>query len=84
MCLAVPGKLESVNDQSDLLRMGVVDFNGTKHEVSLAFVPEAVVGDWLLVHVGAAIGIVDEEAAQQTLADYQTLLQEEESMNGPQ
>ncbi|MHB1461886.1 MAG: HypC/HybG/HupF family hydrogenase formation chaperone [Armatimonadota bacterium] len=84
MCLAVPGKLESVNDQSDLLRMGVVDFNGTKREVSLAFVPDAVVGDWLLVHVGAAIGIVDEEEAQQTLADYQTLLQAEESFNGPQ
>ena len=84
MCLAVPGKLESVNDQSDLLRMGVVDFNGTKREVSLAFVPDAVVGDWLLVHVGAAIGIVDEEAALQTLADYQILLQDEESFDGHQ
>lgn len=80
MCLAVPGKLESVNDETGLLRMGVVDFIGTKREVSLAFVPEAVLGDWLLVHVGAAISIIDEEAAQETLAAFQMMLDAEENI----
>lgn len=80
MCLAVPGRLESVNDQTGILRTGVVDFIGTKREVSLAFVPEAVLGDWLLVHVGAALGVIDEEAAQQTLIDIQTMLDAEENM----
>ena len=77
MCLAVPGKLESVDDNTDLFRMGIVDFMGTKRSISLAFVPEAKVGDWLLVHVGAALNVIDEEAARDALAAVNMMLEDE-------
>ncbi|MFN0123189.1 MAG: HypC/HybG/HupF family hydrogenase formation chaperone [Blastocatellia bacterium] len=69
MCLAVPGKIVSVNavqpPLNDLMRLGRVNFGGIVKEVNLAFVPEAQVGDFVIVHVGFAISIVDElEAAQ--------------------
>ncbi len=70
MCLAVPGKLIGVDDGGDpALRRGKVDFSGVKKEVSLAFTPEAVAGDYVLVHVGFALSIVDEAEARQTLED---------------
>ncbi len=64
MCLAVPGKIISINDSSDLMRSGKVNFGGILKEVSLAYVPEAQIGDYVLVHVGFAISIVDETEAQ--------------------
>jgi hydrogenase expression/formation protein HypC len=66
MCLAVPGKLLSVSG-SDSTRMGMVSFGGVSKEACLAFVPEAKVGDYVLVHAGFAISVVDEEEAAQTL-----------------
>ena len=66
MCLAVPGKILSV-DGSDTMRTGVVSFGGAKKEASLAFVPEANVGDYVLVHAGFAISVVDAAEAAQTL-----------------
>lgn len=66
MCLAIPGKIESVQD--DDLRKGMVSFAGIRKEVSLALVPEAGVGDYVIVHVGFAISKLDEAAAQETLA----------------
>lgn len=71
MCLAVPGQVLSVND--DPLRTGMVSFGGMTKDVSLALVPEAVVGDYVIVHVGFAISKLDEEAARQTLADLAAL-----------
>jgi hydrogenase expression/formation protein HypC len=69
MCLAVPGRLERVTTQLDeTFRIGDVSFEGIIKEVNLTLVPEAKVGDYLLVHVGAAIGIVDEEEARRTMA----------------
>jgi len=65
MCLAVPGKLISVDDSPSLLRTGKVNFGGILKEASLAYVPEAKVGDYVLVHVGFALSIVDEEEATQ-------------------
>jgi hydrogenase expression/formation protein HypC len=62
MCLAVPGKIISVSGE-DLARQARVDFGGVLKEVNLAYVPEAKIGDYVLVHVGFAIGIVDEEEA---------------------
>lgn len=59
MCLAVPGKLETVSGDDPLLRSGRVNFGGVLKEVSLACLPEAQVGDYVLVHVGMAIGRVD-------------------------
>jgi hydrogenase expression/formation protein HypC len=62
MCLAVPGKIVSVVGE-DLERQAKVDFGGVLREVNLAYVPEAKVGEYVLVHVGFAISVVDEEEA---------------------
>lgn len=59
MCLAVPGRIVSVGEGEGLERTGRVDFGGIRKEVSLAFVPEALEGDYVLVHVGVAISRVD-------------------------
>lgn len=68
MCLAVPGRLEKVIVELDeTFRIGKVSFEGIIKEVNLALVPEAKVGDYLLVHVGAAIGIIDEAEAKRTM-----------------
>jgi len=70
MCLAVPGKIISINDQDDpLMRTGRVSFGGVIKEVSLAYVPEAKVDDYAIVHVGFALSILDPQAAEQTLSD---------------
>ncbi|MBI5386684.1 MAG: HypC/HybG/HupF family hydrogenase formation chaperone [Verrucomicrobia bacterium] len=69
MCLAIPGKIVSVNEAEPMLRTGKVSFGGVMKEVSLAYVPEAKIGDYVIVHVGFALSIVDEAEAQQTL-DY--------------
>ena len=63
MCLAVPGKIISVRGDDPLERMGRVDFGGIIKEASLAYVPEAGVGDYVIVHVGFALSRVDEEEA---------------------
>ena len=63
MCLAVPGRLLSVSGEDPLMRTGKVSFGGITKEVNLACVPEAVVGDYVLVHVGLAISRLDEEEA---------------------
>ena len=65
MCLAVPGKILSITGD-DVLRSGAVSFGGINKQVSLAYVPEARVGDYVIVHVGFAISIVDETEAKQT------------------
>ncbi len=70
MCLAVPGRIISIsNDDDPLLRMGRVDFGGVIRAVSLAYVPEAEIDDYAIVHVGFALSIVDPDAAEQTLRD---------------
>jgi len=63
MCLAVPGQLETISGDDPLLRSGRVNFSGVTREVSLACLPDAQVGDYVLVHVGMAIGRVDEAEA---------------------
>jgi hydrogenase expression/formation protein HypC len=65
MCLAVPGKIASISGDDPLSRTGKVDFGGILKEVSLAYVPEANVGDYVIVHVGFALSRVDEAEAQQ-------------------
>jgi hydrogenase expression/formation protein HypC len=67
MCLAIPGKIVSIEKQLDeTFRFGKVSFGGILKEVNLCMVPEAAIGDYVLVHVGVAIGTVDEQEAQQT------------------
>lgn len=65
MCLAVPGKLVEEQSLGDN-RLGIVQFGGIKRSVYLDFVPEAQVGDYVLVHVGFAISRLDEEEARRT------------------
>lgn len=66
MCLGIPGRIVEVDD-NPLMRMGKVDFGGVTREVCLAYVPEAQVGDYVIVHVGFAISRIDEEEAKETL-----------------
>lgn len=68
MCLAVPGQVLKIED--DTLRTATVSFGGVTKSVSLALVPEAGVGDYVIVHVGFAISKLDEEAARRTLVTY--------------
>lgn len=63
MCLAVPGKLIEIAGSDPIWRCGKVDFGGILKEVNLGCVPEAEVGDYVLVHVGLAISRVDEDEA---------------------
>lgn len=65
MCLAIPGKVISVAAESDL-HIGNVQFGGITQPVSLDFVPEVEVGDYVMVHVGFAISRVNAEEAEQT------------------
>jgi hydrogenase expression/formation protein HypC len=65
MCLAVPGKIVSIEDADSLLRCGRVDFAGVVKQVNLAYVPAAQIGDYVLVHVGFAINTIDEDEARQ-------------------
>ena len=70
MCLAIPGKIISITNQLDeTFRFGKVSFGGIMKEVNLCMVPEASIGDYVLVHVGVAISVVDEAEAQITF-DY--------------
>lgn len=63
MCLAVPGRILVIDGDDPILRSGTVDFSGITKRVNLSYVPEASVGDYVLVHVGFAISTVDEEEA---------------------
>jgi hydrogenase expression/formation protein HypC len=67
MCLAIPGRLDERFEANDL-PMGKVDFNGVRRAVCLAYVPEARLGDFVVVHVGFAISVVDPDEAARMLA----------------
>ena len=69
MCLAIPGKILSIEDQIDsVFQIGKVSFSGITKKVNLSLVPEAKIGDHVLVHVGVAVSVVDEEEARKTMA----------------
>ena len=67
MCLGIPGRI-TVVEQDDGLRMGTVDFGGVRRRVCLSYAPEAGPGDYVIVHVGFAISLVDAAEARRTLA----------------
>ncbi|MFO7755021.1 MAG: HypC/HybG/HupF family hydrogenase formation chaperone [Bacteroidales bacterium] len=67
MCLAIPGKINSLFT-SDGMKMAKVSFSGVIKTVCIEWVPEAKVGDYILSHAGTAISIVDPEEAQETLS----------------
>jgi hydrogenase expression/formation protein HypC len=80
MCLAIPGKVASVSGEDSFTRMGKVDFGGVLKEASLAFVPEAEVGDYVIVHAGFAISRLDETEAN-TVFEY---LRQIQTADGPE
>jgi len=85
MCLAIPGKITSISGDDPLMRIGKVDFGGILKDVSLAYVPEAQLGDYVIVHVGFALSRVDEAEAQQVfqyLREMEELSELEESRAG--
>ena len=65
MCLAVPGKIVSIEEADATFRGGRVNFGGIVKNVNLSYVPEAKIGDYVVVHVGFALSIVDEDEAAQ-------------------
>lgn len=67
MCLALPGRVNCIVDADPLTRTAKVSFAGLVKEINLAFVPEARVGNFVLVHAGVAITVIDEQAAATTL-----------------
>jgi hydrogenase expression/formation protein HypC len=81
MCLGVPGKITQIYE-ADGLRMGRIDFGGTQREACLAYVPEAGVGDYTVIHVGFAISLLSEEEANATLEILREIVDLEEEI-GP-
>jgi hydrogenase expression/formation protein HypC len=82
MCLAVPGKIMSIAGDDPLSRTGKVNFGGVVKEASLAYVPDACVGDYVLVHVGFAISKLDEEEAGRVF-EYLRQMDELAEIEGP-
>lgn len=73
MCLAVPGEVVSVNESDPLVREGCVAFAGVTKRISLALVPDASIGDFVIVHAGFAIATLDQQEAARTLAMLETM-----------
>ncbi|MFN8244656.1 MAG: HypC/HybG/HupF family hydrogenase formation chaperone [Ferruginibacter sp.] len=82
MCLAIPGKILSITNQLDeTFRFGKVSFGGITKEVNLCMVPEARIDDYVLVHVGVAISVINEAEAQLTF-DYLKQIGEVDELTG--
>ena len=75
MCLAIPGKIESITGDDPLSRMGRINFGGILKEASLAYVPEAQIGNYVIVHAGFALSQVDEDEANKVF-EYLKQMQE--------
>lgn len=82
MCLAIPGKIESLTGDDPLSRMGRVNFGGIIRETCLACLPEATVGDYVIVHAGFALSKVDEQEAQR-IFDYLRQLETTDAPDTP-
>lgn len=81
MCLAVPGKIISINSQESFLTTARVSFGGIIKQVSLAYVPEAQVGDYAIVHAGFALSIIDPAEAELTLNYLQQIEKNNQATN---
>jgi hydrogenase expression/formation protein HypC len=75
MCLAIPGKIESITGDDPLSRMGRINFGGIVKEACLAYVPEAQIGNYVIVHAGFALSRVDEDEAKKVF-EYLKRMQE--------
>lgn len=85
MCLAVPGKIVSMDD-SGALKMASVDFGGVVRDICIEWLPEATIGNYVLAHVGTALSLIDEESAKASLDAFdeiEKLLEQESAENRP-
>ena len=73
MCLAIPGRVVAISDGAGFDRRGTVDFAGARQEVSLAYLPETKIGDYVLVHVGFAMTQLDTAEAERILREIREL-----------
>lgn len=81
MCLAIPGQIISMTDNTDpLLRSGQVNFSGISKSISLAYVPEAKINDFVIVHAGVALSVLDADEAVATLKAFDELAKLQESL----
>ena len=80
MCLGIPGIITQIY-QTNNLAMGKIDFGGVSREICLAYVPEARVGDFALVHAGFALNLISETEAQETLALLNQISELEQGLN---
>ena len=76
MCLAIPGRIVALTGGAGLDRRGTVDYDGVRQEVALAYLPDAQVGDYVLVHVGFAITRLDPDEAERILREIRELTAE--------
>ena len=83
MCLGIPGRVTRIDEEPRSLTMGKVDFGGISKEVCLAYVPEVKVGDYVIVHVGFAISILNEEEAGEVFKYFEQGGSPRESTAGP-
>ncbi len=81
MCLAMPGQIISITDNSDpLARSGCVNFSGIRKTISLAYVPEAKLHDYVIVHAGVALSVLDEEEACESLRAFEQLAEFQQAL----
>ncbi|MGD9612020.1 MAG: HypC/HybG/HupF family hydrogenase formation chaperone [Kiritimatiellia bacterium] len=73
MCLAIPGRLVAITEGEGFDRRGTVDYAGARQEVSLAYLPDTKIGDYVLVHVGFAMTQLDVEEAERILREIREL-----------
>ena len=76
MCLAIPGRIVAIAGDAGFDRRGTVDFDGARQEVALAYLPEAKIGDYVLVHVGFAMTLLDAQEAERILGEIRQLTTE--------
>jgi len=79
MCLAIPGRILSAAGNDPMTRVGRVDFGGVVKDINLAYTPEARIGDYVLVHVGVALTVIDEAQALRTLDDLRRIAELDEA-----
>ncbi|MBI1390359.1 MAG: HypC/HybG/HupF family hydrogenase formation chaperone [bacterium] len=82
MCLGIPGKIVSIQNADPVYRTGEVDFQGAVKQISLAYVPDAKMGDYVIVHAGFALNVIDEDEARQVFEDLKALGELEDAANG--
>ena len=80
MCLAIPGKILSMAGDDPIMRTARVDFGGVVKEINLAYTPEATLGDYVLVHVGFAITVIDAAEAEKVFEHLERIGEIEEEL----